>query len=342
MKSFALLLFSVLAAASAAMSQDFDYSFKETYKVSTPAQLRVSSSDGNIEVLPGNGSEIEVFFVVKQNGRMLDISRTQLEEELTLTIVKTSSSVDITVKYPSNSWNIDWRDRINVDFKIYAPKETAGDLRSSDGNVTIKGMSASQKLKTSDGNILLAEITGDVSGVTSDGNIRGEKIKGTVYSRTSDGNIDFNNVIGSVESTTSDGDIRLTNINGTASAHTSDGDIEMYNVKGSTHSASTSDGDIYFEDLDGGMDAVASDGSIKGNIIDLKGSLRAKTSDGNIDISVPDKLGMNLYVKGESIDVPLVNFSGRSTKEVIDGKTNGGGVDVNLSTSDGRIRLVYR
>jgi DUF4097 and DUF4098 domain-containing protein YvlB len=116
----------------------------------------------------------------------------------------------------------------------------------------------------------------------------------------------------------------------------------MYNVKGSTHSASTSDGDIYFEDLDGGMDAVASDGSIKGNIIDLKGSLRAKTSDGNIDISVPDKLGMNLYVKGESIDVPLVNFSGRSTKEVIDGKTNGGGVDVNLSTSDGRIRLVYR
>jgi len=29
-------------------------------------------------------------------------------------------------------------------------------------------------------------------------------------------------------------------------------------------------------------------------------------------------------------------------QEVIDGKTNGGGVDVNLSTSDGRIRLVYR
>ncbi|WP_339795400.1 DUF4097 family beta strand repeat-containing protein [uncultured Imperialibacter sp.] len=342
MKSIALLLFSILVTSSSAISQDFDYSFKETYKVSTPAQLSISSSDGNIEVFPGNSSEIEVFFVVKQNGRMLDISRTQLEEELTLTIIKTGSSVDITVKYPNNSWNIDWRDRINVDFKVYAPKETAGDLRSSDGNVTIKGMTASQKLKTSDGNIVLAEITGDVSGVTSDGNIRGEKIKGSVHSRTSDGNIDFNNVIGDVESTTSDGDIRLTNINGTARAHTSDGDIEIYNAKGKTHTAQTSDGDIYFEDLTGGMEAIASDGSIKGNIIELRGSLRAKTSDGNIEISVPDNLGMNLYVKGESVDVPLVNFSGRSTKEVIDGKTNGGGVDVNLSTSDGRIRLVYR
>ncbi len=337
-----LLLAGLMLTSAWANAQNFDYSFKESYKVSTPAQLRVSSSDGNIEVLPGNGSEIEVFFIAKQNGRLLEISRNQLEEELTLTIIKTGNSVDIVVKYPNSNWNIDWRDRINVDFKIYAPSQTSGDLRSSDGNITVKGMTANQKLKTSDGNILLAEIIGDVSGITSDGNIRGEKIKGTVYSRTSDGNIDFDNVIGDLESTTSDGDIRLTNVNGTAMAHTSDGDIEMYNIKGNSHTAQTSDGDIYFEDLAGGMDAIASDGSIKGTIIDLKGSLRAKTSDGNIEISVPDNLGMNLYVKGESVDVPLVNFSGRSTREVIDGKTNGGGVDVNLSTSDGRIRLVYR
>lgn len=330
-----------MLVASTGFAQDFDYSFKETYKVSTPARLSISSSDGDIEVMPGTGNEMEVFFVAKQNGRVLNISRAELEDEVTITIVKTNSSLEISVKHPSSNWTIDWRSRINVGFVVYTPRETSCDLHSSDGDVKLRGLAGSQKLKTSDGNIDVIDVAGDLSGVTSDGDIRGRGIRGKVYSRTSDGDIRLSEVTGSVESTTSDGDIRLTDINGSVRTTTSDGNIELANVKGD-HSAHTSDGDIYFRDLSGSLEAVASDGNIRGNFVVLKDRLRAKTSDGNIEITVPDRLGMNLYVKGESLNVPLNNFSGRSSKDIIDGTTNGGGVDVNLSTSDGRVTLVYR
>jgi len=340
MKSL-LLLCCLLVSATLSSAQDFDYSFKETYKVSTPAGLKVSSSDGNIEVFPGNGTEIEVFFIVKRNNSVLEISRTALEEEeLTLTIIKTGNSLDIEVKYPTNSFTIDWRDRINIDFKIYAPKATASDLRTSDGNVSLAGLISGQSLKTSDGNIQVSDIQGDVSAITSDGNIKSNDIRGKLYVKTSDGDIAVDKVTGGVESTTSDGDIRAYNVNGSVSARTSDGSIDLANVRGN-HSAHTSDGDIDFRDLYGSLDAVASDGNITGNVLELKDRLRVRTSDGNINISVPDQLGMNLYVKGESLDVPLRNFSGKSSKDLIDGQANGGGVEVNLTTSDGNIRLNY-
>lgn len=336
-----LLLLCCFLASATLSAQDFDYSFKENFKISTPAQLKISSSDGNIEVLPGSGADIEVFFIAKQNNRLLEISRAELEEELTLTIIKTGSSLDIEVKYPTNNWSIDWRDRINVDFKIFTPRETSTELRTSDGNISLAGLISGQSLKTSDGNIQVSDIQGDVSAITSDGNIKSNDIRGKLYVKTSDGNISVDKITGSVESTTSDGDIRAYNVNGSVNSRTSDGNIDLANVRGD-HSAHTSDGDIYFRDLYGSLEAVASDGNITGNVVELKGKLRARTSDGNIDISVPDQLGMNLYVKGESLDVPLRNFSGKSSKDLIDGQTNGGGVEVNLTTSDGNIRLDYR
>lgn len=340
MKSLNLLL-ALSFASFALAAQDFDHSFRENYSVSTPAQLAISSSDGNIELMPGSGSELQVYFIVTKNGRVLDISRAQLEEEVSLTIVKTGSSLDIEVKYPQNYWTLDWTDRLNVNFKVFAPVQTACTLRTSDGNISVQGLSGTQQMKTSDGNIKAWEINGDLTVTTSDGNIQGDKISGKVYSKTSDGDIRFDIIKGGVEATTSDGDIRLTNVDGSVRTTTSDGDIDIANIRGD-HYAHTSDGDIYFQDLYGSLDASVSDGNIRGNIVELRTKLRAKTSDGNIDISVPSGIGMDLYVKGESVNVPLQNFSGRSDDDIIDGKTNGGGVDVNLTTSDGRIKLVYR
>lgn len=321
MKATILLLGGLLSVSLQA--QDFDYSFRENYTVSTPAQLFVSSSDGNIEVLPGNGNEIQVYFIVRKNNSVLDISRAELEEELTVTVVKTGNSLDVTVKYPDNYWSFDFSDRISVDFKIYTPTQTACDLRTSDGNIFLTGVATGQKLRTSDGDIRAEEINGDLSSVTSDGNIQVRGVNGSVESITSDGDIDLRDVEGGVRTRTSDGNIELTHVRG-------------------DHYAHTSDGDVYFTELYGSLDAETSDGNIKGNIVALKGKLRAKTSDGNIEVSVPGGTGMNLYVKGESIDVPLQNFSGRSSEDLIDGQSNGGGVDVNLSTSDGSIKLVYR
>ena len=157
---------------------------------------------------------------------------------------------------------------------------------------------------------------------TSDGNVYVKGTRGSVDIKTSDGNIELDHVTGNVESSTSDGNIELSQLNGNISVRTSDGDISFKNVSGS-------------------FKGVTSDGNIRGNLIELRKELSAKTGDGNIDITMPDHLGLDLNIKGESLKVPLTNFTGRSEENAIQGKINGGGIAVTLTTSDGHIKLSY-
>ncbi|MEJ1240804.1 DUF4097 family beta strand repeat-containing protein [Chryseolinea sp. T2] len=310
-----------LLIATGALAQDARFSFKESYTLSSSPQVAISSSDGDIEVVNIEGPNTDVFFIVKKQNKVLSMNRAALEKELELTVEKTDNSLNIVVKYPNSHGIMDWKDRVTVSFRVQTPKGTTCDLRTSDGNISITGLSRDQKMRTSDGNIHI------------------ENIQGSVWASTSDGNIEAKHVGGAVELKTSDGDIKVNEVTAGATATTSDGNITITKAKGDVK-AKTSDGDINFQDLDGALTASTSDGNIKGNIQRLTKELSAHTSDGNISISVPANLGLDLDIKGESIDVPLTNFSGRSDEKHVQGKSNGGGIHVNLSTS-GNVRLVY-
>jgi hypothetical protein len=341
MKNTLLFASCLVLAVSNGFSQDFDFSFTENYKVSLPARLAITTSDGNINVVPSTGSEIKVYYIATKMGKVLDITREELEEELTLEVTNTGNSLDITVRHDfSDSW-LDWKNQIDVSFVIYTPKETAAILHTSDGNISLSGLVSGQECKTSDGNINISDINGRTTGTTSDGNVTAKNISGNLYARTSDGNINLDHVDGDLESTTSDGNILINNITGDIRAVTSDGNIRVTSAKGST-SAKTSDGDISFEELSGSLIAITSDGNISGNIDHLEKELIAKTSGGNIHISIPDRLGLDLDIDGESVDVQLKNFSGKSDDESVHGQINGGGITVNLDASDGNVSLVYR
>lgn len=310
-----------MLSASPMLSQDFKYSWKENYTVSTPARLSISSSDGNIEVIPTQKNEIEVYYIVTRRGSILDISKDELDEEVNVEVSTTSSSVEITVRTRYQNW-FNWDDQMDVNFRVYAPAKTASDLQTSDGSVSLKGLNGSQRCKSSDGHINITHVTGNVLAQTSDGNIRVEELNGDLESKTSDGDIVLEDVRGNIESITSDGSIKVTG---------ADGNITLR----------TSDGNIQFEAVSGSMQANSSDGNIRGQITQLKGELNARTSDGNIEIAVPGAIGLDLDVKGESLNVPLKNFSGSSEDEHIIGKINGGGLAVNLSSSDGNITMSF-
>ncbi len=322
MKTITLFLPCFLLALAFATAQERDYSFKEKYTVASPVKLEISSYDGNIEVLPSDGNEIQVFYIAKKNGRLLKISREELEKEVILNVTPGKNSLTIQVKsrFENQNWSLKSMERVYVSFKILTPKQTACTLHTSDGNIAINGLTSDQRLKTSDGNIEVTNINGSVAGNTSDGNVRIKDIKGTVETGTSDGNILLENITGNVQSSTSDGNIELKNVTG-----------DIY--------AKTSDGDIYFTNISGSLKSNTSDGNIKGSFVELKKELTARTGDGNISIKIPAKLGLDLNIKGESLNVPLSNFSGKSEKKSIQGKSNGGGIAVNLSTSDGHITL---
>lgn len=310
-----------MVLSASAIAQDARYSFKESFSLSSPSQISISSSDGDIEVVNVEGTSTDVFFIVKKRDKVLAMNRAALEKELELTVENTGGALNIVVKYPNSYGGLDWRDRVTVSFRVQTPKNSSCDLRTSDGNIRISGLTRDQKMRT------------------SDGNIKAENIQGSVYASTSDGNITAHHIGGTIEVKTSDGNIRIDEALSGLTANTSDGNIIITKAKGEIK-AKTSDGDISFEDLQGALVASTSDGNIKGNLQQLTKELSAHTSDGNITITVPASLGLDLDIKGESLNVPLTNFSGQSNEKRIQGKSNGGGIRVSLSTS-GNVSLSY-
>ena len=322
MKSILALSTILLTCVTFSQAQDSRYSFKESYELGSPAKVSVSCSDGNIEVVAFEGKKTDIFYIVKKDNKVLTINRQELEKEFIVEVVQAGNALSISVKNRNDASTFNWKDRMEVGFRLQVPRETACDLHTSDGNISLKGLTGNQKGRTSDGNL-------EFSGIT-----------GALIASTSDGNVNVQKVAGPVEVKSSDGDIRFENINGDAKASTSDGNISAVRVSGSA-SLKTSDGNISFEDLSGSLTASTSDGNVTGNVLELKKELTIKTSDGNIVVSIPDRLGLDLNIKGESLAVPLNNFTGHSDEKSIQGKSNGGGIPVNLATS-GNVTLSYR
>lgn len=321
MKPSAIFIILLICTVQA-YAQDSRYSFKESYQLGAPAKISLSCSDGNIEVVAMEGKATDVFYIVKKENKILNISRQELEKEFILEVVQNGNSLSIVVKHRNQSSSFNWRDRMEVSFRLQVPKETSNDLRTSDGNISLNGLTGDQKCRTSDGNL-------DINGVT-----------GVLTASTSDGNVSVRKVAGDVEVKSSDGDIHLDDIKGDTQASTSDGNISVTRVSGNI-ALKTSDGNITFQDLSGSLTATTSDGNVNGNVLELKRELTVRTSDGNIAIVIPGSLGLDLDIKGESLAVPLTNFTGQSDEKSIHGKSNGGGIPVNLATS-GNVKLSYR
>ena len=168
LKIFYLVILA-LSVSQITIAQNSKYSFKETYKVSNSPLLQIESNDGNVAVFASDKNEIEVFYIVEKGGRFLDVTREDIEEDLTIEVFADANKLEISVKQKYAYRILDWRSRINVSFEIYTPKNTTCNLRCSDGNIRINGLNATQKLRSSDGNIDLANITGSIYARTSDG-----------------------------------------------------------------------------------------------------------------------------------------------------------------------------
>ena len=317
-----------------------DYSFQRTYNVSVPAKMSISTNDGFIKAFGKNDNEIKVYFVVKKNNRVVDIDLDELKEHVNIEISSSADKLEIIVKRKESNWIKDWKNQYYVSLHILAPSRTACTLKTSDGDIEMIGFVGDQSCKTSDGDILVEEIQGDLYVRTSDGDIDISDVEGSVESSTSDGDIKAVKIKGKSTFKTSDGKIYASDLNEDIHATTSDGDIILENATG-MNSLRTSDGNIIFENMQGSLTAQTSDGDIRGELNSLTNKLYLKTSDGDISVSIPQGLGMDVRLKGEDINTELDDFSGKTSDHLIEGTIRGGGVEVELITSDGDINLNY-
>jgi len=161
--------------------------------------------------------------------------------------------------------------------------------------------------------------------VTSNGTIRIEDGAGPARFRTSNGSIHVQGFHGRLDAQTSNGAVDLVDVEGDATLHTSNGHIHAERLNG-TADASTSNGGI---DLD-----LPSK---------LSRDVRAHTSNGGITLRFQEPPNARLMAQTSNSSIRCdfdVRMSGEWNKHHIEGAIGSGGPLVDLSTSNGPIRIL--
>lgn len=311
-----------------------DYSFIQTYSVTSPLTLSVSTTGGNIIQEGRDGNTAEIAFIVSSHGKIIDIPYDQLKNYADVEIVNTNASLFITVKKIYDR-------KVSIGFSIKTPVQTSSNLTTSGGNIELNELNGTQYIRTSGGNLTFGKLSGKIDASTSGGNISIVNSAANCNVSTSGGNITMENETGNVKVSTSGGNIEGNNLPKGLTGNTSGGNILLNNVQ-EWIDINTSGGNIEMSDVSGSIRAITSGGEIKATIRHLTEKLDMETSGGNIDAIIPSQLGYDLDLSAELIQVPLVNFTGTKKINKVEGQMNGGGIKVKLSTSAGTLQLQFK
>lgn len=188
-----ILFASIVLLTVSVKSQEFDFSFKETFDLAVPANLIISADNSNIEVVAHEKNSIEVFYIVQHGTDILKSTKEEIADQVgnqwKFDIQKTKNELEIHVLSTVIQGYINSEDAINVHFRVFVPEQTSTTLRSSDGNILLKGLALEQYCVTSDGDIKLVDLNGKVFAKTSDGDVILDNVTGKVDSHTTDGRV---------------------------------------------------------------------------------------------------------------------------------------------------------
>jgi len=205
----------------------FAEEWSKSYSVGAKPSLRVDTNDAAIEITRGGSNTIAAR--VTTSGYPIGGGGLHVSEH------QDGDKVELSVHIPNQSgFHINWHDR-RIRIEVQAPAETALDLHSSDGHISVDGTSGGARIDTSDGAIEVRNFNGTLRARTSDGHITVDGVLNEVYLSSGDGRIELTARQGSTMDRgwlihTSDGrvEVRLPdNFAAELYAHTGDGRITM-------------------------------------------------------------------------------------------------------------------
>jgi DUF4097 and DUF4098 domain-containing protein YvlB len=341
-KLFSLFVLGLLITnASFAQDKETPY-FVKTYKSSEMKNLYVRTSGGAITVTGMAGDEARVEIYVRSNNGNNKLSKEEIEDRLKdyeLSIKKDGETINCIAKRKNESgWN-DWKNSLNISFKIYSPEKISTDLVTSGGGISLKNLTGNLAFTTSGGGLKLQDLGGNVKGRTSGGGIRINGCRDMIDVATSGGGIDAESCKGDIRLSTSGGGLDLKDLDGMIKATTSGGGVRAENIKGE-FVTSTSGGSIHLEDMMASVKASTSGGGIDADIKSLGKYLSLSTSAGSIHVRMPMDKGMDLDLDGNRVKMPETkNFSGRIDKDRVKGTVNGGGIPVTMDANSGGVYI---
>lgn len=233
-------------------------------------------------------------------------SREDVMKDIKIDVVSEADSIRIRAIRP-----IEHNCNCGVKFMLKVPKKSILDnIQTSNGSMRVESITGNSRLKTSNGSIRVWGVNGDLEATTSNASIEVGQFKGAADLRTSNGRI------------------KADGIRGAFDAHTSNASI-----------------DASVAELDPGrpLTLESSNGSITLTMDSWKGNdIRAHTSNSSVNVRLPDKVGadLTLNTSNGNISTDFEITTSQFSKNRVVGKLNGGGPRLDLSTSNGNVRLM--
>jgi hypothetical protein len=295
----------VLLCASTLALLNADSRYHEDFHYSYPqtagGTLNVDNFNGSIEILGWDQNTVDV-------AGSKHASSQGLLQAIKIEVSSSGNAVQVKTTRP-----VEHHGNTGAKYTIHVPRQTTLEsIRSSNGTIRVEDIEADAHLTTSNGSVHLARITGNMDVHSSNGSVEVNDVKGHMSFRTSNGSVHAENSRGGLEAETSNGGI-----------HVHLGDSEA----GQAIRLTTSNGPIDVQlDTPRANDVVA------------------HTSNGSVTVRMADLSAAALHAATSATgsirsDFPIVT-SGKLSGSRIDGTIGSGGPRIELTTSNGNIRLV--
>jgi len=300
----------------------------KSFTVELGGELTVDADQGDIEVLTGDKSTVEV--VVEREAKGASESKeTSALKRHKVTFSQDGNKVrveGVTAKSSHGLFSFSHPD-LTVHFKITVPRRFNASLNTSGGNIHVTDLNGTVDARSSGGDLVFAKIRGAVEGHTSGGEVKASDCADKLTLQSSGGNVVIKNYTGSsAQADTSGGNIEVAGCTGALVVKTSGGNIAISAFSGASAYADTSGGSISIE-LDKQPTA----------------DCYIHTSGGNITANMSASTALNLTATtdGGSVSSAIpVTVEGKQKEGSLVGKMNGGGPKLSLLTSGGNIEVL--
>ena len=281
-------------------SERFSQDFHYSYPLQPGGRLSVENFNGSIEISGWDQDTVDI------SGSKY--ARTaELRDALKIEVEHTADSVHVRTARPS-----DRRGNMGAKYIIKVPRRTE-----------------LERIASTNGSIHTTDLEGPARLKTSNGSVRAENLHGSLDAQTSNGGIDIQDLEGSATVHTTNGHIHAEDVRGSFEAETTNGGIRVHLTKPEASrpvKLETSNGTIELT-----LDAMN------------QNEIRASTTNGGITVHLPEHVGANLIADASNSSISTefdVQTQGALSKHHLEGKIGSGGPTIDLSTSNGSIRVM--
>ncbi len=299
-------------------------SMTKTFDLDQPGTLNAKSSGGGVEVRTHDQKKVVVQLFVRKNGRLLSPSDPMVRDVLDDFDVEIEKNGTVITANVEREGNFNFWKNVSISLTIIVPREMSCHVSSSGGGLKIANVVGTHQFSSSGGGVKLENATGTTKASSSGGGVHVTNHNGDVRLSSSGGGVTLEGAHGNVFASSSGGGVRLSDVHGNVEAGSSGGGVTVTGEAGS-------------------LKAKSSGGSVRVTVAGLNEELYLQSSGGGIDAVIKNggRLGLDLDLSSEKVNINLQNFSGKAEKDRVKGTMNQGGIPVYMRSSGGNIHVRF-